>query len=433
MIYFYIKIFLWAVVASTLSSASVLQTHIHGPSRLDWIKQHLATKSPYTSGPQNINSAGEPDCEVLQYHSVIRHGTRWPTAKNTATIKDVVSRLFTSSSDKVNWLIDWDDPFIAEKAGYLHIAGQYEMYAMGQRIAKRYKRLLENIDLDTDELQFASDAQSRTSRSGSAFHLGLLEQTGNLTSAFISPTAWSIYPKANDSYIHMGYTCPRWVSEVSTNPNATYQAQLWIDTMIPPIATRLSAELGVELTTDNVEAIYAACAFETSFFQTYSDWCTLLNQDDILTFEYAEDLEHYYKFSYGYEINQWVATDLMKMLMQMLESNKAPKMTFQFGHSQTILFFQTFLNLNKDKDILRASTPIGAIRQRKFRTSKLSPFAANIAFELHDCSGTQYIRTLFSEREIILPCCELAMCPFDQFKSWINEKIAHDYDMVCKL
>ncbi|KAI8579607.1 hypothetical protein K450DRAFT_241804 [Umbelopsis ramanniana AG] len=435
MILSYIEISLWIATAFFMlsSASSIMQSHIHGTSRLDWIKQHLGTKTPYTSEVENITSVDEPGCKLLQFHSVIRHGTRWPTARNTAIIRDMASRLLMSNSDKLQWLKHWDDPFLAGKAGYLHITGQHEMYHMGRRIAKRYKRLLESVDLDTDELQFASDAQSRTSRSGSAFHLALLEQTGDLTSAFISPTSWSIYPKATDSYIHMGYTCPRWLSEVYTNPNATYQADAWIEVMLPPIADRLSTEFEVELSVYDIKAIYVACAFETSFFGNYSDWCSLLDPDDILTLEYAEDLEHYYKFSYGHEINRWVATDLMSMLMRRLESNEPPKMSFQFGHSQTILFLQTFLNLNQDSDILRADTPIDMIHERKFRTSKVSPFAANIGLELHDCSGTRYIRALLSEQEVILKGCEEAMCPLDQFKSWIGEKLKQDYDMVCRL
>lgn len=430
----YIYILVWIVVAFMLPSASsVVQLPIHSPNRLDWIKQHLGTKAPYTSELENITSLNEQGCEILQFHSVIRHGTRWPTARNTDTIKDMVSRLLMSNNNRLNWLKHWENPFLQRKAGYLHIAGQHEMYHMGRRIAKRYKRLLDSIDLDTDELQFASDSQSRTSRSGSAFHLALLEQTGDLTSAFISPTTWSVYPKATDSYIHMGYTCPRWLSEVYTNPNATYQAEAWMEAMLPPIANRLSTELEIVLSIGDIKAIYAACAFETSFFGTYSDWCSLLDPDDILTLEYAEDLEHYYKFGYGHEINQWVATDLMSMLMRRLEDNKPPKMSFQFGHSQTILFIQTFLNLNEDSDLLRADTPLDKIHERKFRTSQLSPFAANIGLELYDCSGNQYIRVLLSEKEVIMKGCERAMCPFDRFKEWIGEKLERDYDTICKL
>lgn len=421
------------IAASTIPLKSSSQFSISIPHKVDWIRQHLATKSPYQKETLNEALPVEPGCELVRYHSIIRHGTRWPTAKDTMAIKNVVARLLMSKSEQVEWLTGWENPFTFEKAGYLHTAGQEELFTMGQRFGRRYKQLLETIDFDNDDLQFASGAQSRTSRSGSAFHLGLLEQTGGWTSAAITPVAWTTYPKTKDTYMQMSHTCPRWVSEVSNNPNTTYQAQIWVDTIIAPIASRLSAKLQVELTVDHVDAIYTACAFETSFYHSSSHWCKLLSADDILALEYTDDLLHYYKYSYGNEINQWVASDLMQLLMHMLQDVKAPRISFQFGHSQTILFLQTLLELNRDNFTLRADTPVDQIRQREFKTARLSPFAANIGFELYECKGSRYIRTLLLEKEVKLPCCDEPMCGFSQFKTWVDEKLNRGYNAVCKL
>lgn len=422
------------IAVSTSASHFPLQSPIWSPNRVEWIKQHLATKSPYTAEAFNASSLYlEDSCQIVQYHSVIRHGTRWPTVKDTAAVKNVISRLLSSQSEQVRWLSGWKDPFTFEKAGYLHMAGQEELYSMGQRIAMRYRELLNSSDYDLDEVQFASGAQSRTSKSGSAFHLGLLEQTGPLTSAAITPVAWTTYPKANDSYMQMSHTCPRWISEVSDNPNTTYQAHRWIETMISPIATRLSEDLGVELTVDHVDSIYTACAFETSFYRSHSNWCDLLTDNDILALEYTDDLAHYYKYSYGSDINQWVASALMEKLMHTLGDANAPKMSFQFGHSQTVLFLQTLLGLNRDAFKLRADTPIEHIQQREFKTSQMSSFAANIGFEMHNCNGSLYIRTLLSEKEVKLPRCSQSICSFDTFKAWMNEKLERGYNAICNV
>ncbi|KAG2180924.1 hypothetical protein INT43_008504 [Umbelopsis isabellina] len=424
---------LGCVFALSHSLPNSNQFPLAGPSRVDWIKQHLATKSPYDVGA--IDMLKDPDnaCQIVQIHSVIRHGTRWPTVKDTIDINNLVLHLSTSKSERLYWLKEWENPFTLKKAGYLHTVGQEELYQLGQRTRHRYKQLLSTIDLATDELQFASDDQSRTARSGSAFHLGFLEQYGNLTSAHIAPVAWSTYAKSQDTYIQMKRHCPRWQVEVADNPNTTLQAELWIENQLTPISARLSAEFNIDLNANHLDAIYSACAFETSFYHSESNWCQLLEAEDILALEYADDLKQYYTYGYGNEINQWVATDLMTLLLRSISSPYPPTMSFSFGHSQTVLFMLAFLGLNQDNFTLGADTHMEQIRDRKFRTSRLSSFAANIGFELWDCNGDRYIRTLVSESEVTLPGCGRSFCPFQLFNDMISRKIERNYSTICQL
>ncbi|CAM0136701.1 hypothetical protein VKS41_003509 [Umbelopsis sp. WA50703] len=433
MVHFFRLGVLGSALALTYSLPNSEQFPISSSGRVDWIKRHLATKSPYDAGTSDTFKDSDEACQIVQFHSVLRHGTRWPTVKDTIAINDLVLYLSASESERLYWLKEWDNPFLLKKAGYLQTSGQEELYQLGQRIHDRYKQLIDEIDLDTDELHFASDDQSRTARSGSAFHLGLLERYGNLTSAHVAPVAWSTYAKSQDTYMQMNHHCPRWQAEVADNPNTILQAELWIENQVTLIAARLSAELDIDLNSNQVDAIYSACAFETSFYHSESPWCLLLEADDILALEYADDLKQYYTYSYGSEINQWVATDLMTLILETISSPYPPTMSFQFGHSQTVLFILTFLGLNKDDVTLSADTPVEQIRKRKFRTSLISSFAANIGFELWDCEGVQYIRTLLSEREVTLPGCDQPFCPFKHFSDMISEKLVRNYSMICQI
>ena len=55
---------------------------------------------------------------------------------------------------------------------------------------------------------------------------------------------------------------------------------------------------------DQLVLIYDMCRFDKALnFGKLSPWCAAFSPEDLLIFEYNEDMKSYYKNGYGYEIN----------------------------------------------------------------------------------------------------------------------------------
>ena len=59
---------------------------------------------------------------------------------------------------------------------------------------------------------------------------------------------------------------------------------------------------------------------------------------------------------------------------------------FRFGHSESLIPLLSILGLYKDTEDLQADN-FANKKDRKFRASLISPFAANLAFILHKCDS----------------------------------------------
>ena len=186
---------------------------------------------------------------------------------------------------------------------------------------------------------------------------------------------------------------------------------------------------GVELTPDDVAALYALCGFEVSHFNRTTAICSLFEEEDTETLEYLEDLKHWYKKSYGTPLNAKMVCPLHHHLLHELrqrargESERAAALVF--AHGETLLPLMTRLRLYADEEALTASLSLPQRARRNFRTGSIIPMAANLLLVLYQCSPEpapsspapslrHVVLALHNERPIALPMCAGAMyCPLD--------------------
>lgn len=81
---------------------------------------------------------------------------------------------------------------------------------------------------------------------------------------------------------------------------------------------------------------------------------------------------------YGNALNTRLACSLVEDMLTHLESQTMPKVVAYFAHSATIQLLFTALGAVKDTDGLRADN-YQQLMQRKWRSSKISTFASNLA------------------------------------------------------
>ena len=100
---------------------------------------------------------------------------------------------------------------------------------------------------------------------------------------------------------------------------------------------------------------------------------------------------------------------------------------FKFGHSESIVPLFTALELFKDGSPLLA-TNMAEMTNRKFKSSHISPMAANLAFVLYACPGensseNKYaVKLLVNEKDTVIPKCGQTLCAYDAVKEAYQQK-----------
>ncbi|KAI9274801.1 histidine phosphatase superfamily [Phascolomyces articulosus] len=418
--------------ALALVATLVLQAHGQYHHDINWVKHHLGTKSPY---PVPKRTSPPKGYQLEQLQLVVRHGTRYPSNGDTEDISKIIKKLGQgNNATALAWLHDYENVFTTDRAGSLSDDGQLEQYLHGRRVAQSFPNLIDAI-LDGDVasgIDSASSESARTSQSATAFHMGLFEGQGSLGKGHQFAIPLFMYPDQGDKLIGIDDNCPRWENATE---NSDYESDLYQEKTHKATAERLTQELGVELTTDDIESIYTGCCFDVSNRQRVDTFCTLLSEQDILESEYREDLSYFYEYSYGLPLNEQVACALMQNIIQHIDEQDV-RMVLKFGHTQTILFLQTFLGVHQDTKhpMLYANSSQSVIDHRIFRTSNIASMASNVEFQLlSNREGDKFVRVLVSEVPVVVPGCNgKEICPLKTLKEALASKLECNFDAICQ-
>ena len=109
---------------------------------------------------------------------------------------------------------------------------------------------------------------------------------------------------------------------------------------------------------------------------------------------------------------------------------------FYFGHSETIVQVFTALGLFEDQQPLLA-TNMASMQRREFRTSRIAPYSANIAFVLYACGGMGHghdddrdysafvMKILVNEKPVIIPACNQEQCVYRDVGRYYHDLVDH--------
>lgn len=159
-----------------------------------------------------------------------------------------------------------------------------------------------------------------------------------------------------------------------------------------------------------------------------SAWCAAFTPSQIDDLEYLEDLSNYYKASYGRKANSRIACAAVKDMIMFLESRNLPQSVTYFTHTDMIFLFLTALQAAEDSDTLRADNYYSMLR-RKFRSSELSPFAANLAAIKYECpNDNERAKVMFflNEKPLDFNWCKVGLCNLSDVKEKYKEFIQAD-------
>jgi multiple inositol-polyphosphate phosphatase / 2,3-bisphosphoglycerate 3-phosphatase len=205
--------------------------------------------------------------------------------------------------------------------------------------------------------------------------------------------------------------CPRYESQIADNATAqteltAFKATPTFQKTISSLRTALNLPADANITAKDVESAFSACAFDLALYGIRDAWCTLLSEDFIETNDYAEDLETFMEHGGGAKISYEISAVLLRDIYQDFtkfagQQNGSLVGHLRFVHAETVLPLMTLLGY-ADKTPLSGTATASQIANRKFRSSRLSPFMANIEFRLYtkrSRSGTTKCRSLEEDDE----------------------------------
>nr|XP_056706174.1 multiple inositol polyphosphate phosphatase 1 [Euleptes europaea] len=424
----------------SLAAAAVGQEAAAAAERLS---PYFGTKSRYeTSNPALLRdplSLGPPQpgfplppasCAPLQLQALVRHGARFPTGgqiKKLARLHGLVARA-NGSCPAAQALARWDMWYRQDMDGRLAQRGRADMRALARRLAARFPGPL----APQRRFVFTSSHKARCVDSSEAFREGLcLALYGPRES---NPAILGDI-KINDTLMRFFDLCEKFVRDVDKNNEAMRELDDFkegpeMKKVVERIANKLCLPVD-QLNADLVQVGFFTCSFELAIKNISSPWCSIFSEEDALVLEYLNDLKQFWKRGYGYDINSRASCvlfqDIFRNLDQAVAESKSSKPIslpgiFQFGHAETLLPVLSLMGYFKDNKPLKAKNYAKQM-DRKFRSGRIVPYAANLLFLLYHCDQAQSpkeeykVQILLNEKLLEFPWSKKTVITFANLKN----------------
>ncbi|EFA83154.1 ABC transporter C family protein [Heterostelium album PN500] len=333
-------------------------------------------------------------------------------------------------------------PYPTSTAGLLILQGQYEHYNISKRFLERFPGYFQPYQPYLYDV--SATYVSRTGISAGAFTYGLFEDMGELGPQKFQPVFIEMQSADQDYLLRFFDTCQSYTDLENSNYINADQKNEYISTTFPTIANDIATKLGLqdiwEPTSSLVSTIFSACSYDLSILGVTDHWCSLFNEQDILQWEYAEDLSNYWQKSYGHKQNYIISSVLFQDMINGFDTYINDTETYnatnvlRFGHAETIIPFISLLGLYKDPYPLLANLTQEQINNRTWRSSVISPYAANVALLLYQCNDNTFkIRVDHNEVGVQIPGCDNIYCDYNQFKSVFTEALSFNWTTYCNV
>jgi hypothetical protein len=271
-------------------------------------------------------------------------------------------------------------------------------------------------------------------------------------------TIYALNASAPQSFMNSLTTsdlCPAYAD----NSGSPY-TDMWANMYLPPIVRRLNAKIrgGFEFTKDDVSIIPYLCGFESQITGQKSPWCSIFSEQEILQYEYAQDLRYWYGTGLGTDIEKYLMLPVLSGVVKHFVDG--PDAVYKDGNG-TFTPPKVMVGFSNDGQINQLLAMIGvfdAQRQlpatriatdRLFRSSNLVRMRGTVAFERLSCAAPgpgygQTPRSLSYMRirlnDVVYPVvgCQNgpgSSCPLAQYQKLVQKKMgeAGDFRKLCNV
>ncbi|OAD62582.1 Multiple inositol polyphosphate phosphatase 1 [Eufriesea mexicana] len=434
-----VKIFtiLCAVICFTnqLAFSHVIPDYCYSDDNYPY--RFAGTKTAYEIEHDLIKDTAIPDCKPIQIWMLIRHGTRYPGKHEIRDMKHKLPKLqrkIIENHENGNgslcqkdleklksWKLNPD--LSVEKWKYLTKQGEEDLSSLGERFKNYFPEIFQSssADVSKTKYKFRSTDLQRTIASMENFITGLFGRD------YVSIDT-EIVPAAEDTLLKLYKICKRWTEQMGNSSTNAEVKELINGPLFRQIIDDISQRLGFpnSLSLDDAVIMYTSCVFENAWYiNEKSPWCAAFTKDELQLFEYEEDLYYYYHSSYGQEMSSAVGCPPLKDMFTRFAklengtSSDEPQGVFYFTHSSALQLFLTSMGIAKDAVPLTASN-FDSMGNRKWSTSHLAPFAANLAAIFYECNSSYKVRFYLNERPLEYEGCQMGVCDWDYLKEQIG-------------
>ena len=431
-------------------------------SSSDDIFRNLGQVSPYHPANDLFNStnkyANVPDhCEIKQVHILHRHGARYPTGGSSGgeyqfgdKVRNATKEGKLKASGDLEFLMHWNYSLGTEVLTHV---GAQELFDSGVKHYYQYAKLLENLTDHKPVIRTTS--QSRMLDSARYWTLGFFgwDAPSKVNLEVLTETQgqnntlapYEYCTNADNSSFYLG-------DQMSTE---------WQKVYLKDAIQRLQGNLkGIELDETMVYGMMSICAYET-VVMGFSNFCSLFTKEEFENYEYDIDLQFMGDYGFMNPTGRaqgigWVVELLDRMNMTKFDGPATGQNTTldenemyfpvdqmlyaDFTHDDVITSVLTALNYTQFSEFLPTTQPNP---NRRYRSSRVTPFAARLVFEVLDCNSTDlqgsYVRTKINDAVIPMnqdQGCEArpdGLCKFNDFWKHQYQNAYKDskYDLVC--
>lgn len=388
---------------------------------------YFGTKTAYENLNRRVNSNQHiiPECKPVKFWSINRHGTAFPDADTIRMMRNInklhediirnheqrrtypdKGRLCPSDYDLFKrWR--FNESISERNANSLARQGVEDLRLLARRYKAKYPELLQNYD----ERAYTFEYSPENHGSFQAYVEGLFEQDAYKVHANIINGDKLTKPTQN---------CPKW-QELENNQFASmsevqrFKEMPDYKKMVVDVFRRLGYRFSPNASV--IQEIYDLCRYEKAWNpQPKAPWCIAFNKNQLKLLEYVEDLTSYYKSGYGNRMAERIGCSPLKDLYEGFERyvNGNPdgnKASFIFSNTNTFQSTLVALGIDKDYTTLKADNYYQQMK-RNWKSSLISPFAANLVATLYECNRDDKYRVMFflNEVPVDFPDCSVGLC-----------------------
>ncbi|KAJ4347154.1 uncharacterized protein N0V89_011092 [Didymosphaeria variabile] len=363
------------------------------------VLQHLGGNGQWFPGPEvtGISSEVPEGCKVDLAAFFSRHGSRYPDngAYNewVALQNHIQESPFTVSDEKLEFLKNWKPVLSNPSAQIAQISptGYKELTEMGATWRLRYSDLYEyNTPFTMWSNYYNSSPRVRDS-------------ARMFVHGFLGPNATELGTifalNSSDPASWMNSLAPSDLCPAYKDQGGSPYIDQWQAIYLPPIVARLNAEIkgNFTFTQQEVSIIPYLCGFETQITGQRSPFCNIFTDEEILQYEYAQDLRYWYGTGLGTDIEKLQMLPTLGMLVRRFVDGPNKTYTLRNSTFQAPNVIASFSNDGQITQLIAASGVFDnepqlpgnrTLPNRKFRASRLTPMRGTIAFERLVCSGS---------------------------------------------
>jgi len=435
------------------------------------IFQLMGTLSPYYTNEEGwgvYNYATPGQCTIKQLHFLQRHGSRYPASSFTfpEKLKEAKGNNTFKAEGNITFLNDWE---YSQGKNILTTLGNNQLFTNGVKSFFRYGQLFDWKNVD--KIVTRSTTEERMTKSAEYFLSGffgldwqeyaelelLIENSGfNNTLA-----AWDTCPNNDYSY---GYTQYAEMKDYKSKYLASALERF-----------NSQVESGFQFTAEDLYEFQQFCAYETNNLG-FSKFCNLFSQKEWEEYNYYQSVTNYASGSFGNPMGRALGVGWVEEFIDRL-TNTTYSPSTQAEQNSTLdsnpIYFplgqSLYMDFTHDSQIVSIITALGFEQfktnwtfkgpdhdQQNFESSKITPFAAQLAFEIIECdaevpadrssesingtSSTKYVHAILNDNTLSLSInipdyCESRVdgwCKFENFVEYLGTLYdTAQYEFAC--